>query len=384
MTADAVGGVWTYALELAAALAEQGVNVALATMGAPPTPRQREEAEKIPNIQVFESGYKLEWMSEPWEDVNKAGRWLMELAEHLQPDVVHLNGYVHAALPWRAPTLVVGHSCCLSWYEAVYQQAVPEKQWDRYREEVTRGIQAANLVVAPSSAMLAALNRHYGSIVNGRVIPNARNPAVFHPTRKREFAIAAGRIWDEAKNISALTSIADKLLCPVYVAGETQHPDPENQANREWRSQAAAPNEGNGESIPNSQFPIPHPPRNVRKLGHLSQEVLADWFARAAIYVLPARYEPFGLSVLEAALSGCAMVLGDIPSLREIWGDAAVFVSPDDPEALAAAINALITGESRRRQLAKMARDRALEFTPQRMANSYLEAYQEVILHQNQ
>ncbi len=32
---------------------------------------------------------------------------------------------------------------------------------------------------------------------------------------------------------------------------------------------------------------------------------------------LPARYEPFGLSVLEAALSGCALVLGDIPSLRE-------------------------------------------------------------------
>ena len=63
-------------------------------------------------------------------------------------------------------------------------------------------------------------------------------------------------------------------------------------------------------------------------LGRLSAGELADWYARAAIYALPARYEPFGLSALEAALSGCALVLGDIPSLREIWGDAALFVPP--------------------------------------------------------
>jgi glycosyltransferase involved in cell wall biosynthesis len=154
------------------------------------------------------------------------------------------------------------------------------------------------------------------------------------------------------------------LLWPVYVAGEEEHPDPEIEAlaigsylERSLRG-------------------------NVRKLGYLSQEALAEWLARAAIYVLPARYEPFGLSVLEAALSGCALVLGDIPSLQEIWGDAAVFVRSDDREALAAAINALITDSTRRCQLAKMARDRALKLTPQRMATSYLEAYQELIEHQ--
>ena len=54
---------------------------------------------------------------------------------------------------------------------------------------------------------------------------------------------------------------------------------------------------------------------------------------RAAIYALPARYEPFGLSILEAALSGCALVIGDIPSLREIWADAALFVPSDGHDA---------------------------------------------------
>ena len=52
----------------------------------------------------------------------------------------------------------------------------------------------------------------------------------------------------------------------------------------------------------------------------LSGEDIRPWFARAGIYALPAVYEPFGLSVLEAALSGCALVLGDIPSLARNLG----------------------------------------------------------------
>ena len=65
--------------------------------------------------------------------------------------------------------------------------------------------------------------------------------------------------------------------------------------------------------------------------GRLTPPQMARVVSRApSIYALPARYEPFGLSVLEAALSGCALVLGDIPSLREIWDGAALFVDPDD------------------------------------------------------
>lgn len=115
------------------------------------------------------------------------------------------------------------------------------------------------------------------------------------------------------------------------------------------------------------------------RLGLLSTEELASWYAYAAIYALPARYEPFGLSVLEAALSGCALVLGDIASLREIWGDSAMFVPPDDGNAIAYAINTLIKDSSLRTAFAAKVRTRALEFTPQRMVAGYLEAYQDLI-----
>jgi glycosyltransferase involved in cell wall biosynthesis len=113
----------------------------------------------------------------------------------------------------------------------------------------------------------------------------------------------------------------------------------------------------------------------VHVLGDLAPEALALQFARASIYALPARYEPFGLSVLEAALAGCALVLGDIPSLREVWGDTALYVAPDDERALRECLARLISEPAAREDYAHAARLRALEFTPERHARGYLCAY---------
>ena len=104
--------------------------------------------------------------------------------------------------------------------------------------------------------------------------------------------------------------------------------------------------------------------------------MLASWFARAAIYVMPARYEPFGLSILEAALSHCALVLGDIESLHEIWGDTAIFVPPDDSDALEEAFRKLTEDSSLRNELASRSFERAQTFTAERMARGYLDAFQ--------
>jgi glycosyltransferase involved in cell wall biosynthesis len=217
------------------------------------------------------------------------------------------------------------------------------------------------LVIAPSAAMLAELNAHYGGLVNGRVIPNGRDSSIFCPLEKKEFVLTAGRLWDEAKNVAALEDIAPQLLWPIYIAGEEKHPSNEPQSPTERGARKNS---------------------SPMRLGLLSTEELASWYAYAAIYALPAHYEPFGLSVLEAALSGCALVLGDIASLREIWGDAAVFVPPDDGDAITYAINTLISDSSVRTAFAAKARTRALEFTPQRMVAGYLEAYQDLIAQQ--
>jgi glycosyltransferase involved in cell wall biosynthesis len=350
MTADTVGGVWTYALELTRALGEYDINFALATMGAPLTGEQREEVEQLANVEVVESDFKLEWMENPWQDVSQAGQWLLQLEEQIQPDLVHLNGYAHGALPWQSPTLVVGHSCVLSWWEAVKGESAPPS-WNRYRREVARGVRAADLVIAPTQAMLSALRGHYGPIACGIVVPNGRDPLLVTPGLKENFVLTVGRLWDEAKNVAALNRIAPQISWPVFVAGDEKHPH------------------GRTAEIRSTYF-----------LGRLSWAALTSWFARASIYALPARYEPFGLAALEAGLAGCALVLGDIPSLREVWEEAAVFVPPNDSGAIESAIEELIADGARRETLAARARRRALEFTPRRMALGYRLAYSELMM----
>src|SRR5262249_5380250 len=103
MTADTIGGVFTYSVELARGLSRLGVRVLLATMGRRLSAAQLRALVAIETVEVFESSFKLEWMSNPWSDVQAAGEWLLTLAEEYNPDLIHLNGYAHAALPWRAP-----------------------------------------------------------------------------------------------------------------------------------------------------------------------------------------------------------------------------------------------------------------------------------------
>ena len=153
MTADTVGGVWTFSTELAAALEKKGVQVFLATMGAPLNRDQISDTKKIPGMEVFESGFRLEWMQDPWENVRLAADWLLGLERYLGPDMIHLNGYSHGSLPFRAPAVITGHSCVLSWWEAVKGDSAP-REWDRYREEVKRGLTGAKAVAAPTKAML--------------------------------------------------------------------------------------------------------------------------------------------------------------------------------------------------------------------------------------
>jgi glycogen synthase len=345
MTADTIGGVWTYALELTGELDARGVRVALATMGAPLTRAQRRRLCGLKSLVLYESTYRLEWMKDAWKDVGHAGDWLLALERRFRPDLVHLNQFAFGALPFEAPTLMVAHSCVVSWWRAVHGED-PPPGWNIYRQKVTQGLAGAGLVVAPSRAMLQSLAHGYGDQPTGLVIGNGRSPALFQPGAKRPFILAAGRLWDEGKNLAALQAVAPHLPWPVRVAGSTSHPD--------------------GAAVM---------PSSLECLGELSTEALASQLAGAAIYALPARYEPFGLSVLEAALSGCALVLGDIASLREIWGAAALYVEPNDHGALRATLGRLIESPADRTRLGEAARSRALCFTPRRMADDYLGAY---------
>src|SRR5699024_7114406 len=167
LTADTLGGVRDFALELARGLGEHGIAVALATLGGPLDRTQRRAALAVPGLRLYESDYRLEWMQAPWADVDSAGAWLQRLAGEWQPDVVHLNQYSFAALEWAAPVVLTAHSCVYSWFAAV-RGLPPGPQWQRYWQAVRRGLAGADVVTAPTHAMLAAVQAHYGAAVGGR------------------------------------------------------------------------------------------------------------------------------------------------------------------------------------------------------------------------
>src|SRR5215217_7766401 len=205
MTADTVGGVWTYALDLADALVPHGIEVELATMGRPLDHDQRAALARSAVAGLHESQFALEREQHPWDDVDRAGAWLLELEDRLGPDLVHLNGYAHGCLPWQTPVLVVAHSCVFSWWEAVKHEP-PQPEWTRYRDSVEAGLRAARAVVAPTQAMLEALERHYSFRTTAIVVHNGRSLAT-QARDKEPFVLGTGRFWDEAKNVAALQRV---------------------------------------------------------------------------------------------------------------------------------------------------------------------------------
>lgn len=345
MSSDTLGGVWSYSLELARALGKHGVQVVLATMGAPLTRTQRVEIASLRNVKVMESGFRLEWMEAPWEDVDRAGQWLLSLEKRFCPEVVHLNGYAHAALGWSAPAVVAAHSCILSWWEAVKREAAPEI-YNVYRQRVGRGLRAARAVVAPTRAMLEALQKFHGAIPNAQVIHNGIKGQVFQSgSAKKCRLLAAGRVWDEGKNFRLLDEAAQGVKWPVLLAGAKKT---------------------------EQRFP------NLHMLGALSRKELMAQYKEAAVFVSPALYEPFGLAALEAAHCGCALLLSDLPTFREIWGEAALYFESGDVGSLRRAMSQLCEDPQLRLEMAGRAEARAEELSAEAMAEAYLGFYKQV------
>lgn len=349
MTADCAGGVWHYSLDLAEALAPFEVQVAIATMGPRPSQSQKAQAAQIPNLNLFESDYKLEWMDSPWSDVDAAGGWLLELTESFLPEIIHLNGFSHAAIAWPAPVVVVAHSCLRSWWEAVKSEPIPV-DFAEYSRRVSTALRRASLVIAPTNSMLDAIDRNYGLSVPKKVVPNGRSRSQYYSSQKKDFILTAGRLWDEAKGLQLLDRIAPKLKWPIYAAGDNRHPS------------------GLRRSLP-----------NLHELGYLDSQKLAEYQSAASIYVAPALYEPFGLTVLEAALCGCALVLSDIPSFRENWSGAALLISTNDQDEWCATLNNLIDEPEARLALARLAQSRAAELQPEEIGSRYFSTYCEVL-----
>lgn len=350
MTADAVGGVWQYSADLAAALVQRGAEVLLAIMGPRPSEAQKQQVMPIRGVTLAESDYALEWMPNPWDDVDAAGKWLLDLAADFDAGLIHLNGYSHASLQWGRPVVVMAHSCVYSWWRAIYR-CTPGDDWAEYRRRVVEGLAASDLVAAPSAYMRRALHEEYGiGTEKIRVIHNFSRAWPSSRKAKQPTLLAAGRIWDPAKNLGLIEQIAPKLDWQIRVAGSER--GPESSTSRA---------------------------DSIHFLGPLPHAHLLDEMERASIFLHPALYEPFGLAVLEAASRTCCLVLSDIPSLRELWSGAALFVDPHDPGQWTFEINKLIRDANKRNALAQRAYSHSRKYRAKAAVSKYWNVYRSLV-----
>jgi glycosyltransferase involved in cell wall biosynthesis len=112
--------------------------------------------------------------------------------------------------------------------------------------------------------------------------------------------------------------------------------------------------------------------------GFLDKKELAFYYAGAECLVFPSFYEGFGFPVLEAMACGCPVVASNVSSLPEVVGDAGLLVNPHDHNAIAAAIESILSNESLKKSLKKAGLERAKLFSWRKTAETTLHIYQEI------
>jgi glycosyltransferase involved in cell wall biosynthesis len=116
----------------------------------------------------------------------------------------------------------------------------------------------------------------------------------------------------------------------------------------------------------------------IRALGFVSDEELPALYRGAEVFVYPSLFEGFGIPIIEAMACGTPVVASAHPSLDEACGDAAVRADPDDPAAIAAAIDEAIR---RRQELAPKGLAHAAQFTWRAVGEIFLHGYEEARAH---
>lgn len=331
LTTDAVGGVWRYTVELAHGLRARGWALTVATVGPAPSAQQR--AEMPGGVDLMPTDLPLDWLATEPAEFDRADMTLSSMARGHDAALLHAPAYLGW---WSVPAAVMAHSSLSTWWQAV-RGGAPDGEYAWRAAAAAAGFRRAAAVAAPSAAFADAVRQTY-RLQRVRPIRNGRRPMVLPDVVRRRGVLTAGRLWDDGKNAAVLDRAAARLSAPLRAAGA--HISPSGMAAH-----------------------LPH----LDLLGGLDETALARQYARATVFASAALYEPFGLAVLEAAQAGMALVLSDIPTFRELWDGAAIFVPHDDPQAWIQALEQALDAPE---PWAARARSRAARYTVSAMVDA--------------
>src|SRR5271170_3385193 len=361
VTADTMSGSWSYTRELVTGLVTRGVRVTLVSFGEIPLPEQTAWMDLLHGLEYRPTAFRLEWMDEAPQDLHESSEFLANLVREVRPDLLHLHQFCHGNLAVDVPRVVMAHGDLISWSEAVQGCTPRPTRWLKwYRDTIIRGIAAADAVVAPSACMLDTLISTYSRPRRAAIIYPGRNPIFFNPyVSKDDSVLSVGRLIDAGKQVFLLTQHSHPFSVCIVGAEQTV-PLPRSPIRADVK--------------------VATDQSSVAIRGPQTEAQLRALYSRAAIYAATARYEPLGMSALDAAFSRCAIVANDIPAFREVWGDAALYFRTNDARSLAETLRQLDADPTLRRAYADRAYARARErFTTKRMIDDYLDLYRTLV-----
>jgi glycosyltransferase involved in cell wall biosynthesis len=254
-----------------------------------------------------------------------------------------------APLLWPGNVLVM-HDAAVLREAAAYSRAY--RLWHRYAGLAAARRAAAVITVSEFSRgeliSLAGLAPERLEVIGGGVSP-AFTPDADHERAARRYGLSGPYVLtlataDRRKNLPALAVTAARLRSEgieLVRAGDTR-----------------------------SYFATEAASAGIRSVGYVDDADLPGLYAGARVFVLPSRYEGFGLTCLEAMACGVPVVAADRAALPETCGDAATLVNPDDVEAVADAVLAAAGDEALRAARRAAGLSRAAAFTWERAASS--------------
>ena len=346
----ASGGAERLMITLLPELARQGLDVELAVQRPPLDLQPDLEAHAVP---VHVLPQRAKWA------IPMAARDLAELALKRNVDVIHAHLYfptvVTAAVRWLNLQKCTTHA---TFHNLAYDGA-NKRTWKLEGRRLLGGFLVRRGIDLPQAVSQASAN-HFKSAYKLRdvaVLHNAIDLSVLDKidTKQGEALVLPGRLVPEKGHMDLIAALGlMKTTCPpvVFAGGGPLQAKLENE-------------------IRCAELPI-------EITGSLPHSEMLGIIAEARLVVIPSRFEGFGLTALEALVLGRAVIASKVGGLPEVLGELGRLVSPSNPAALAAALDAALADPEWIREQEAAGPKHAAQFALPNIAACQIQLYRDI------